>query len=348
MKRALLAALLLALPAAAHKASDSYLALSAEGKTLTAQWDLALRDLAEPMALDANGDGKITWGELHARQAEIAAWALAHLAVSAVGKPCAPGPVALAVDGHSDGTYAVLRFALQCAAQAEALSIHYSLLFDSDALHRGLLRLSFGGETRTAVFAPATATQTFELRTPQASFVRAGAVHLFTSAGPLLFLLAVLLPCVLRREKGAWVSPARFQPALGDAARLVSSFAIAHSITLSMAAFGFAHPPPHLIEAGIALSIVAAVLVNLVPFFRSRGWAVAFGFGLLHGFGFARSLLGAGLPRAGLLQALFSFNLGIELAVLAVAIVFLEGAFALRAGPVSRRLALGYGRPQRP
>ena len=348
MKRVLLAALLLALPAAAHKASDSYLARGVEGRHVAAQWDLALRDLAQPMALDANGDGKITWGELQARQAEIAAWALAHLAVTAEGKPCSPGPVELAVDAHSDGTYAVLRFALQCAAEPAALGIHYSLLFDSDALHRGLLRLNAFGETRTAVFSPAAATQSFELRSQQASFLRAGAVHVFTSAGHLLFLLALLLPCVLRREGGRWVSPARFQPALGDAARIVSSFAVAHSITLSMAAFGFAHPPAHLIEAGIALSVAAAVLVNLVPFFRSGGWAVAFGFGLLHGFGFARSLLDAGLPRTGLLAALFSFNLGIELAVLAVAIVFLEGAFALRAAPGARRLALGYGRPQRP
>lgn len=347
MKRALLAALLVALPAFAHKASDSYLALSVEGKSVTAQWDLALRDLAEPLALDANGDGKITWGELQARQAEIAAWALAHLTISAEGRPCAPGPVALAVDAHSDGSYAVLRFALQCAAEPAALGVHYSLLFDSDALHRGLLRLTAGGETRTAVFAPKTASQSFELRGQLASFVRAGALHVFSSAGHLLFLLALLVPCVLRRQKGGWAWAARFPPAIADAARVVAAFAVAHSITLSMAAFGFAHPPQYLVEAGIALSVSVAALDNLVPVIGARRWAVAFAFGLLHGFGFARSLLDGGLPRAGLLQALFSFNLGIELAVLAVAIVFLEGAFALRGSPLRLSLAAP-GRPHRP
>lgn len=353
MKRAiaatLFAALVVALPAAAHKASDSYLALAVEGRKVTAQWDLALRDIAEPMALDENGDGKITWGELRARQAEVASWALAHLAVSAGGKPCAPGPVELAVDSHSDGTYAVLRFALQCAERPAALSIHYSLLFDTDALHRGLMRLNLDGETRTGVFAPTTATQTFELRSQLASFVRAGAVHLFTGTGHLLFLLALLIPCVVRREKGRWVPVSRFRPALGDAARLVAAFAIAHSITLSMATFGFVRPPLRLVEAGIALSVVVAALDNLVPVVGSRRWAVAFGFGLLHGFGFARFLAGKGLPRTGLLQALFGFNLGIELAVLAVAIVVLEGAFALRASPGDQRLALAVQmRPKRP
>lgn len=349
MKRALLAVLLLALPAAAHKASDSYLALSVEGKKVTAQWDLALRDLAEPLDLDQNGDGKITWGELQARQKEMAAWGLSHLAVSADGKPCAPGPVALAVDSHSDGTYAVLRFALQCAAEPGALGIHYSLLFDTDALHRGLLRLKFGGETRTAVFAPTSATQSFTSHADLASFVSAGAVHVWTGAGHLLFLLALLLPCVLRREKGRWVAVSGFHPALADAARVVTAFAVAHSITLSMATFGFVHPPLRLIEAGIVLSVLVAALDNLVPLFRSRRWAVAFFFGLLHGFGFANSLIGTGLPRSGLLPALFSFNLGIELGVLAIAIVFLEGAFALRGSPASGSLALAVDtRPKRP
>ena len=335
MKRALLAALLVALPAAAHKASDSYLAISGEGKTLTAQWDLSLRDLAEPLQLDADGDGKITWGEVHAQEARLSAWALSHLAVSAAGKPCAVGPAELLVDAHSDGTYAVLRFALQCAAAPAALTIHYSLLFDTDALHRGLLRLTLGGETRTAVFAPATATQTFEVGSQLGAFARAGAVHVFTGRGHLLFLLALLVPCVLRRRKGSWkwALAERFRPALGEAARVVTAFAVAHSITLTMAAFQLVQPPLGLVEAGIALSVLVAALDNFVPLFGSRRWAVAFGFGLLHGFGFARALAGAGLPRTSLLEALFSFNLGIELAVLAVATVFLEGAFALRGSP---------------
>jgi len=349
MKRALLAAVLaVALPAAAHKASDSYLALSVEGRKVAAQWDLALRDIAEPMALDANGDGKITWGELRARQAEVASWALAHLAVSAAGKPCAPGPVELAVASHSDGTYAVLRFAMQCAAEPAALGIRYSLLFDTDALHRGLLRLNLGGETRTAVFAPTSSAQTFELHSQVASFVRAGAVHVFTGASALLFLLALLIPCVVRREKGRWIPVARFRAALGDAARVVAAFAIAHSITLSMAAFGFAHPPPHLIEAGMAASVLVAAANVLVPRFGAR-WAVAFGFGLLHGFGFARAFIGTTFPRTGLLQALLSFNLGVELAVLVIAIVVFQGAFALGSPPGHRRLALAVQmRPKRP
>ena len=68
-----------ALPAMAHKASDSYLVLQVNGREVAGQWDIALRDIDFAIGLDANGDGDITWGEVQARHADIAAWALARL-----------------------------------------------------------------------------------------------------------------------------------------------------------------------------------------------------------------------------------------------------------------------------
>ena len=64
------------LPAMAHKASDSYLVLQVNGREVAGQWDVALRDIDFAIGLDANGDGDITWGEVKARNADIAAWAL--------------------------------------------------------------------------------------------------------------------------------------------------------------------------------------------------------------------------------------------------------------------------------
>ena len=79
--RTLLALLLLfaATHAHAHKPSDSYLAIHAEGANLSGQWDIALRDLDFAIGLDDSGDGDITWGEVKAHQADIAAYALARL-----------------------------------------------------------------------------------------------------------------------------------------------------------------------------------------------------------------------------------------------------------------------------
>ena len=64
--------LLLAGPAAAHKASDSYLRLTVDAAGLAGQWDIALRDLERAVGLDADRDGTVTWGELKQRQAAIA------------------------------------------------------------------------------------------------------------------------------------------------------------------------------------------------------------------------------------------------------------------------------------
>jgi hypothetical protein len=90
-------------PALAHKPSDSYLALAAEGRQLSGQWDIALRDLEHAIGLDADGNGEITWGELRARHADIAAYALARLAVSANGAACALEAAGHEVDKHTDG-----------------------------------------------------------------------------------------------------------------------------------------------------------------------------------------------------------------------------------------------------
>ena len=106
----LLLALLFALPAFAHKPSDSYLSLIVDGQRVTGRWDIALRDLEHAIGLDRDGNGEIIWGELKARQGDIAAYALARLELASAGAACPTSPVEHLVDQHSDGAYAVLRF----------------------------------------------------------------------------------------------------------------------------------------------------------------------------------------------------------------------------------------------
>jgi hypothetical protein len=141
-------------PAYAHKPSDSYLALSLAGDRLSGQWDIALRDLDYAIGLDADGNGEITWGEVKAKHKEIAAYALARLAIDADGVLCPLTFGEHLIDNHSDGAYAVLRFAAHCAAVPRVLTVRYTLLFDLDPQHRGLLRFEQPGQTLTAVFSP--------------------------------------------------------------------------------------------------------------------------------------------------------------------------------------------------
>ncbi len=116
----------------------------------------------------------------------------------------------------------------------------------------------------------------------------------------------------------------------------VTAFTIAHSITLIGTTLGFFGLPSRPVEALIALSIVflAVEIVKAVPGHQRLSeripWAVAFGFGLLHGFGFAGALAEIGLPQTEMPTALLSFNLGVEAGQIAIVIATMAVAAAIR------------------
>jgi hypothetical protein len=115
-----------------------------------------------------------------------------------------------------------------------------------------------------------------------------------------------------------------------DVLTVVTAFTLAHSITLGMSIFKLLEPSADLIEPAIALSVVAAALNNLLGWAALRRWQLAFVFGLVHGFGFANVLIDLGLPSDQLAVALGGFNLGVELGQIAIVMVFLPLAWALR------------------
>lgn len=127
-----------------------------------------------------------------------------------------------------------------------------------------------------------------------------------------------------------WRPVERFGPAFRDVLGVVTSFTVAHSITLSLAALGAVTLPSRVVESAIAVSVVLAALNNVWPVVLARRWVLAFAFGLIHGFGFASVLADLGLPQASLLPALVAFNLGVEAGQLAVVALFLPLAFAVR------------------
>ena len=338
-----IAALALAFSTAAlaHKPSDSYLSLNVKGPQVEGRWDIALRDLEFALGLDADGNGEITWGEVRARHAEIASYALSRLALKADGHDCALKAGEQQIDAHSDGTYTVLRFAADCGREFAALDARYSLFFDFDAQHKGLLNLSTSSGTRAGAFSIDRPEQRFELAeisawTQFVSFVREGIWHIWKGYDHILFIVSLLLPAVLLFIRKRWQPAERFAPALWDVARVVTSFTVAHSITLSLAALGVVSLPSRLVESTIALSVVLAALNNLFPLVLGRRWVVAFAFGLIHGFGFASVLADLGLPQNALLLALVGFNVGVEIGQLVIVSIFLPVAFAIRATPFYR------------
>ena len=336
---------LFSLACQAHKPSDSYLRFKLDGEQVTGQWDIALRDLEQAIGLDENGDAEITWAELKARHTDIAAYALARLKLAADGKRCALRVTGHAVDRHSDGAYAVLRLAADCGMAPAAIELGYSLFFDFDAQHKGLFSLEYRGRVQSIVFTPQEAAQRFTLAEMTAmrqflSYGREGVWHIWIGYDHILFLLSLLLPAVLMRERLHWLPVARAGDAFWDVFKIVTAFTVAHSITLSLAALGVIALPSRLVESAIAVSVVLAALNNIFPLVGARRWVVAFGFGLVHGFGFASVLAELGLPRNALVLALVGFNLGVEAGQLAVVAVFLPIAFYLRGSWFYRRVVL--------
>jgi HupE / UreJ protein len=341
-------ALLLASAASAHKPSDSYLTLSLAERQISGRWDIALRDLEHALGLDRDGDGAITWGEVRAQHAAIAAYALARLELASGGAGCPPRPIENLIERHSDGAYAVLRFVADCPRPIAALDVTYNLLFDLDPLHRGLVRVQAGDVTHSAVLGPHR--RYWQLSPGRArpwetlaTYVREGVWHIWLGLDHILFLISLLLPAVLRREDGRWQPIARRDAAILDIVRIVSAFTLAHSLTLALAALGVVELPSRLVEGAIAVSVIVAALNNLWPVVTRRLWLVAFGFGLIHGFGFASVLADLGLPQGALLVALLGFNLGVEIGQLAIVAALMPLAWALRETWLYPRLIVRFG-----
>lgn len=317
--------------AEAHKASDSYLFLSLRPGGASGRWDIALRDLNDAIAIDADENGEVTWSEVQAAGSGIRAYAMAGLHARSETGSCQLRPGRIAVMRHSDGHYAAIDIDLTCSVGSEALNLRYDLLFELDAQHRGILQL--GDAATPTVFTKASRSVDVQLERrilpALLAMVRLGTEHILHGYDHLLFLVALLLPCAWRREQGAWHRIASRRIVVRDVLQVVTAFSVAHSITLGLAAAHVLTLPTRLIESGIALSVVVAAFDNLYPLMRQQRWAGAFALGLLHGFGFAATLADARLSTVSFLRSLFGFNLGVELGQVAVVALLLPIIFLL-------------------
>jgi hydrogenase/urease accessory protein HupE len=166
---------------------------------------------------------------------------------------------------------------------------------------------------------------TIDLRTTSANnvsifrFVVLGIEHILTGYDHIAFLLALLIAGGSLRHN----------------AKIITSFTLAHSLTLALATLGVVNIAPAFVEPLIAVSIVCVGLENLFRRRFAARWLVTFGFGLVHGLGFAATLreLGIGTLGARMAIPLLSFNAGVELAQLAIAALVLPLVWKLERRP---------------
>ena len=225
-----------------------------------------------------------------------------------------------------------------CPHEIDLLEVDLAFL---DALPRGhthLARVTLGaGSAEERVARAGASVFTVALREPAwrraAAFVRLGVEHILTGYDHLAFLLAVLL----------------LAPTLGRVVQLVTSFTVAHSMTLAAATLGAISVPPRIVEPLIAASVVAVAVENLWLLRRGAGvaarsralgrrWMLTFAFGLVHGLGFAGALGALHLAGATLALSLVSFNLGVELGQVAVAALLVPLVLRMRGGRWAERV----------
>ena len=333
-----------------HTPSETYFTLKLAGTNLSGRWDLALRDLHQSMGLDVRSVQEFDATELQRREEAMALDIVAGLEIKADGTVLKLGITDYTTLPLNGVEYARLLFETGgMSGMGKVIEINTAIAFRIDTNMHGLLRLEHDGHSDVVAFDSQRPAHRFELGQLAGrwarwlTFVGEGLWHIWMGFDHILFLVALLLPAVLRREGNRWLGVERFRCAFMNVFKIVTAFTVAHSVTLSLSALGIVRLPTRLVEPIIAASVAIAASNNLWPWFRGKGWLVAFGFGLIHGFGFANVLIELQLAGGVLALALVGFNVGVELGQLAIVVVLLPLAFGFRHALFYKTLTLQVG-----
>lgn len=266
----------------------------------------------------------------------------------------------------SMGNFLLLDFHLEnTEAVPDNLEVDYDAVFEKDDTHRAFLVVEYnfkaGVINNEAIislsFSPDATSDKLSLTDSSVwkgfvAMVKQGIYHIWIGLDHILFLLALILPSVVRRFRDGedsttraasstsetksgfiswdWFPVARFKPAFLYIVKVITFFTIAHTITLSLASLEIVKLPSRLVESVIALSIGLAAYHNIRPIFKGRDWIIAFIFGLFHGFGFASVLSDLGLTSEFLTLSLLGFNVGVEIGQLVIIALIFPILFLIR------------------
>lgn len=316
--------------AAAHAPRQGYMFLRLHGDSAIVRLELFVADIERALSLGWDPSTRPSREQVQASLSSIRAYAEAHFALGDGTGRAAPVYRDFGYRAAETGEYLLLEY-LVSTPFPDRLSITLTPFFEFDDTHRNLVVIEHNWRTGTfdnesnvsLILSPREPTQTLDLTSSSLwrgflALVRLGVWHIWIGLDHILFLVALILPSVLRRQDGRWVPAERFGGALVKILTIVTCFTVAHTVTLSLAALGVVELPSRLVESVIAASIAVAALHNLWPLARVNEAAIAFVFGLFHGFGFASVLGDLGLGTEHLVLSLLGFNLGVEIGQVAI------------------------------
>jgi hypothetical protein len=311
----------LALPrmAAAHQTSVKYVDLAIDGNAVNIELRCAATDVTEPMKLPADARPSVREALAHPAVANyVQAWLV--LAGCTTSAPRATA---------TDDKFLAIRWTATCA-RVDELALDFTALFALDARQEVIVQLAAPGAAtiQTIVRADHAKPTLRPGETPSlVAWIRTGMDHIYEGVDHILFVLALLLVVMLYRGVGTWHTRG-FWLTLRSTALVITAFTIAHSISLIAAALGYITLPSAFVEAVIALSIAYTAAEDVVkPDVMWRYW-LTFGFGLVHGVGFA-STLAELLPPRDVVLPLLCFNVGVEIGQLTIVLAALPVFFAV-------------------
>jgi hydrogenase/urease accessory protein HupE len=313
--------------AAAHDPGLSSLTIQQRMNNLEVTLTLAVKDAAQLVELDEDNDGIVAQAEFARSRPQLEAAVERQVVITALEKVIKNKSVHSRLDQNNNvevflnfDAVAFFNLEIQSKLIASLPLGHRQYLEVQNLRGKTIFRrlLSAAANHATIQMAHTDASDyAVEVISSFTNFLCLGVKHILTGYDHLLFLFGLLLVA-----RG-------FFSSLG----IITSFTIAHSITLAVATLRVVQIPSRIVEPLIAASIVFVGIENLlrgnIPSARRM---VAFGFGLIHGFGFASALREAGIGSGtgGILLPLFSFNLGVELGQIMVAAAALPIIWKLR------------------
>ncbi len=283
-------------PVEAHVLARSESRLVVRGREVSAH---LIFNLLNFPGVDRNGDQVVTQEEFAPAFDRVYAVILEHYSLSSSGQP-----VRITRDKYGVFDEHVLMLDLTYVFPQQVLALEMTSTLP-DVLGPGHVHLAtfilngrlqeqiLDNRNRTVFFTQTSGTRWQTLQ----RFVWLGIQHIATGYDHLAFLLGLLIATA----------------SLRSLVKVITSFTVAHSITLALATFNLVVLPSRFTESMIALSILYVAVENLVRKRAIDRWKLTFLFGLVHGFGFSNVLREMQLPRADLALSLFSFNLGVEI-----------------------------------
>lgn len=310
-------------PLLAHARNNAFLDLVQIQESVTGTLQLRLEDLPLIVDIDANRNNEITWGEIKQSRERIIDYVQNNLTLGYGDDECSLSLGEFQIQYLVGMNYLYVPVDGVCSSVETQLNIKYSLLFEQDAAHRGLMKLTIAGEPLAFVFSPSQRTFSIEKDEDTArlyvlTFLEEGIWHIWTGFDHQLFLFALLIPLFGTGKNAPAPAEMKLKPVTIKVLKLVTGFTLGHSFTLIATSIYRPTFDPSVVEILIAASVVAAGINILWPIFDKNNWRIAFAFGLLHGLGFASALSGLALPTDYFILCLLSFNLGVELGQLAI------------------------------